>query len=94
MPLAYLNQTHSTTVVSAEAALLDLLDADASVDRSRLNSGETVELTVESSDVTQFGKPDLSPLDAQFEVSVTRQINQLTTLGGDNHATTRSESVV
>ena len=35
VPLAYLNQTHSTTVVSAEAALLDLLDADASVDRSR-----------------------------------------------------------
>ena len=34
VPLAYLNQTHSTTVVSAEAALLDLLDADASVDRS------------------------------------------------------------
>lgn len=61
----------------------------ASVDRSRLNSGETVELTVESSDVTQFGKPDLSPLDSQFEVSGTRQINQLTTLGGDNHATTR-----
>ena len=61
----------------------------ASVDRSRLNSGETVELTVESSDVTQFGKPDLTPLDAQFEVSGTRQINQLTTLGGDNHATTR-----
>ncbi|MGH8450161.1 BatD family protein [Pseudomonas sp.] len=61
----------------------------ASVDRSRVNSGETVELTVESSDVTQFGKPDLSPLDAQFEVSGTRQINQLTTLGGDNHATTR-----
>ena len=61
----------------------------ASVDRSRLNSGETVELTVESSDVTQFGKPDLSPLEAQFEVSGTRQLNQLTTLGGDNHATTR-----
>nr|WP_156795364.1 BatD family protein [Pseudomonas antarctica] len=61
----------------------------ASVDRSRLNSGETVELTVQSSDVTQFGKPDLSPLEAQFEVSGTRQINQLTTLGGDNHATTR-----
>ncbi|WP_369303152.1 BatD family protein [Pseudomonas sp. N2-5-1-1] len=61
----------------------------ASVDRNRLNSGETVELTVESSDVTQFGKPDLAPLDAQFEVSGTRQINQLTTLGGDNHATTR-----
>jgi len=64
-------------------------DLVASVDRSRLNSGETVELTVQSSDVTQFGKPDLSPLDAQFEVSGTRQINQLTTLDGDNHATTR-----
>ena len=72
------------TAGSAQAASLV-----ASVDRSRLNSGETVELTVESSDVTQFGKPDLSPLDAQFEVSGTRQINQLTTLGGDNHATTR-----
>jgi hypothetical protein len=36
----------------------------ASVDRTRLNSGETVELTLESDDVTQFGKPDLTPLDA------------------------------
>ncbi|WP_017479922.1 BatD family protein [Pseudomonas sp. PAMC 26793] len=61
----------------------------ASVDRSRINSGETVELTVESNDVTLFGKPDLAPLDPLFEVSGTRQINQLTTLGGDNHATTR-----
>ena len=34
----------------------------ASVDRSRLNSGETVELTLESNDVTQFGKPDLTAL--------------------------------
>ncbi|KAF1027391.1 MAG: hypothetical protein GAK37_02450 [Pseudomonas sp.] len=61
----------------------------ASVDRSRINAGETVELTVESNDVTLFGKPDLTPLDAQFEVSGTRQLNQLTTLGGDNHANTR-----
>lgn len=61
----------------------------ASVDRARINSGETVELTVESNDVTLFGKPDLTPLDHLFEVSGTRQINQLTTLGGDNHATTR-----
>jgi len=64
-------------------------DLVASVDRSRINSGETVELTVESNDVTQFGKPDLAPLDPLFEVRGTRQINQLTTLGGDNHATTR-----
>lgn len=61
----------------------------ASVDRSRLNSGETVELTLESDDVTLFGKPDLSPLDALFEVRGTRQINQLNTLNGESHATTR-----
>ncbi|MFO2464384.1 BatD family protein [Pseudomonas sp. 15FMM2] len=64
-------------------------DLVASVDRSQLNSGETVELTLESNDVTQFGKPDLTPLQPQFEVRGTRQINQLTTLDGDNHATTR-----
>lgn len=33
-PLAYLNQTHSTDVVEAEAALQNLLDADASVNRN------------------------------------------------------------
>ncbi|CAD5201707.1 BatD family protein [Pseudomonas sp. FEN] len=61
----------------------------ASVDRTRLNSGESVELTLESKDVTQFGKPDLAPLEAQFEVRGTRQVNQLTSLGGENQATTR-----
>lgn len=61
----------------------------ASIDRSRVNSGETVELTLESSDVTQFGKPDLSALDPLFEVRGTRQVNQLTTLGDDSRATTR-----
>lgn len=61
----------------------------ASVDRTRLNSGETVELTLESNDVTQFGKPDLSALEPLFEVRGTRQVNQLNTLNGDNRATTR-----
>lgn len=61
----------------------------ASVDRSRLNSGETVELTLESSDVTQFGKPDLTPLEPLFDVRGTRQVNQLNTLNGDTQATTR-----
>ncbi|MNQ45456.1 hypothetical protein D3C85_592390 [compost metagenome] len=61
----------------------------ASVDRSHLSSGETVELTLESSDVTQFGKPDLSALEPLFEVRGTRQVNQLNTLNGENHATTR-----
>ncbi len=61
----------------------------ASVDRSRLYSGETVELTLESTDVTQFGKPDLAALEPQFEVRGTRQVNQLTTINGDSGATTR-----
>jgi len=61
----------------------------ASVDRSRLNTGETVELTLESTDVTQFGKPDLTPLEPAFEVRGTRQVNQLTTLNDGNQATTR-----
>ena len=61
----------------------------ASVDRSRLNSGETVELTLESNDVTQFGKPDLTALEPLFDVRGTRQVNQLTTINGDNRATTR-----
>lgn len=60
----------------------------ASLDRSQVNSGETVELTLESTDVTQFGKPDLAPLEAQFEVRGTRQVNQLNSLG-DSHASTR-----
>ncbi|WP_458368423.1 BatD family protein [Pseudomonas mandelii] len=72
------------STVQAQAAALV-----ASVDRSRLNSGETVELTLESNDVTQFGKPDLAPLEPLFEVRGTRQVNQLTTLNGDNRATTR-----
>ena len=61
----------------------------ASVDRSRVNSGETVELTLESNDVTLFGKPDLAPLEPSFEVRGTRQVNQLTTLSDESRATTR-----
>ena len=61
----------------------------ASVDRARLSLGESVELTLESSDATQFGKPDLSPLDELFEVLGTRQVNRLTTLEGESRATTR-----
>ncbi|MCW2270486.1 hypothetical protein D3C77_88240 [compost metagenome] len=52
----------------------------ATVDRTRLNAGETLELTLQTQDVTQFGKPDLSPLDASFEVRGTRQVNSLNSL--------------
>jgi hypothetical protein len=61
----------------------------ASVDRTRVNTGETVELTLESDDATLFGKPDMTALQADFEVRDTRQLNSLTTLEGNVHATTR-----
>jgi hypothetical protein len=74
----------SLFAVSSHAA-----DLTASVDRTRLLVGETVELTLETTDFTQFGKPDLSALDADFEVRDSRQLNRLTTLDGATEATTR-----
>ncbi|MCY1396035.1 Oxygen tolerance [compost metagenome] len=61
----------------------------ASVDRSRLAEGESIDLTLESDDPTVFGKPDISPLEQDFAVLGTRQVNRLTTLGGQARATTR-----
>ncbi|WP_213877426.1 BatD family protein [Pseudomonas sp. dw_358] len=61
----------------------------ASVDRTRLGAGETVELTLQSNDVTQFGKPDLSTLEAEFEVRDTRQVNRPASLETDTSAATR-----
>ncbi|RMT82936.1 BatD family protein [Pseudomonas viridiflava] len=76
-------------VLSLVALSLQAADLTASVDRTRLNVGETVELTLETEDVTQFGKPDLTALDGNFEVRDTRQVNRLTTPGTQNQATTR-----
>jgi hypothetical protein len=61
----------------------------ASVDRTRLGAGETLELTLQSDDPTQFGKPDLSALDVDFEVRDTRQINRVASLDSDAPADTR-----
>ena len=61
----------------------------ASVDRDQLNSGETVELTLQTNDATLFGKPDLAPLENLFEVRGTRQVNHLTTLNDGNEPSTR-----
>ena len=61
----------------------------ASVDRTRLEAGESLELTLESQDVTQFGKPDLQALEGDFEVRGTRQLNSLHTLDGETRASTR-----
>lgn len=61
----------------------------ASVDRTRLEAGESLELTLESQDVTQFGKPDLRALEGDFEVRGTRQLNSLRSLDGETRASTR-----
>ncbi|CAN7192815.1 BatD family protein [Pseudomonas sp. LjRoot71] len=61
----------------------------ASVDRTRLNAGESVELTLESNDPTLFGKPDLQPLNELFEVLGTRQVNRLTSNNAGAQASTR-----
>jgi hypothetical protein len=78
-----------TVVLALLAQTTQAATLIASVDRTRLNSGETLVLTLETSDPTQFGKPDLAPLDGQFEVRDTRQVNHLTTLDGGDQATTR-----
>ncbi|HSC83048.1 MAG TPA: BatD family protein [Pseudomonas sp.] len=78
------------------ALLLSLLTLQASakelsatVDRARLNEGESFDLILESDDVTIFGKPDLRPLQQQFEIISTRQENHLATYGDKSQATTR-----
>lgn len=48
----------------------------ARVDRHELAVGEIVELTLESDDPTLFGRPDLSVLQAQFEVLDTRLLTR------------------
>ncbi len=61
----------------------------ASVDRTRLSEGETVVLTLESTDPTRFGRPDFSPLDENFEVLGSRQVNRLSSIGDTPRASTR-----
>lgn len=50
----------------------------ASVDRTQLNAGESVELILESDDPTQFLVPDLTPLEPFFELLSSKQMNRLT----------------
>ncbi|MBD9416032.1 protein BatD [Pseudomonas sp. PDM16] len=61
----------------------------ATVDRARLNEGETFDLILESEDFTQFGTPDFEPLKQQFEVVSTRQENRLSTQAGKTLSSTR-----
>ncbi|WP_217474466.1 BatD family protein [Stutzerimonas stutzeri] len=61
----------------------------ARVDRTQLSLDETVELTLETSDTTVFGKPDLQPLDGLFRVLGTRQTNGLSSSYGETRAVTQ-----
>ncbi|MFG0379712.1 BatD family protein [Pseudomonas sp. zbq_18] len=64
-------------------------DFSATVDRARLNEGESLDLILESDDATVFGMPDLTPLKQQFEVVSTRQENRLSSFDGKARASTR-----
>lgn len=78
-----------TLLLSLLALAAHAQSLTASVDRTRLNAGESVELTLESSDATLFGKPDLQPLNELFEVLGTRQVNRLTSGSNGAQASTR-----
>ncbi len=52
----------------------------ASVDRTQLNAGESVELTLESDNTNYFAAPDLAPLKPFFELLASKQVNRFSTL--------------
>ena len=54
-----------TLLLACQASAATLV---ARVDRTQLSLDETVELTLETSDTTVFGKPDLQPLEGLFRV--------------------------
>lgn len=54
----------------------------ATVDRTQLNAGESIQLILESDDTTQFLTPDLSPLQPFFELLASKQLNRLSTATG------------
>lgn len=78
-----------TLLLSLLALNVSAQSLNATVDRTRLNAGESVELTLESQDTTLFGKPELQPLYELFEVLGTRQVNRLTNNGSAAQASTR-----
>jgi hypothetical protein len=78
-----------TLLLSLLALSASAQSLTASVDRTRLNASESVELTLESNDATLFGKPDLQPLNELFEVLGTRQVNRLSSGSNGAQASTR-----
>lgn len=64
-------------------------DFEASVDRTRLVEGETLELTLESAAANRFSKPELSVLEEHFEIRDMRQLSMMAMLNGKNQPVTR-----
>lgn len=62
---------------------------EASVDRTRLVEGDTLELTLESPASSRLNRPDLTPLEQDFEVQGTRQLSLVSRLEGRNQPVTR-----
>lgn len=62
---------------------------EASVDRTRLVEGETLELTLESGAANRFNRPDLSPLEEHFVIQGTRQLSLVSQLNGRSQPVTR-----
>jgi hypothetical protein len=61
----------------------------AIVDRTSLSLGETIELTLETADTAEFGKPDLGPLHELFDVLGSRQVKGTRIAAGSVSASTR-----
>ena len=61
----------------------------ATVDRTQLNSGESVELILESDDTTQFLAPDLTPLNRFFELLASKQVNRFSSAAGAERPVTQ-----
>ncbi|MFO7704282.1 MAG: BatD family protein [Halopseudomonas sp.] len=62
---------------------------EASVDRTRLVEGETLELTLESGAANRFSNPELTVLEEHFDIRVTRQLSLVSQLNGRSQPVTR-----
>ena len=62
---------------------------EASIDRTRLVEGETLELTLESSSANRFSRLDLDALEEHFLIQGTRQLSLVTQLDGRSQPITR-----
>ncbi|WP_339843597.1 BatD family protein [uncultured Halopseudomonas sp.] len=62
---------------------------EASVDRTRLIEGETLELTLETEAANRFNLPELAPLEEHFAIQNSRQLSLVSQLDGKTQPVTR-----